>query len=60
MWMLTGDKIETAKCIAISAGLKSRRQHIFEIKDIVYGAEIKEKLNEFEKKISTCMLIIDG
>ena len=24
IWMLTGDKIETAKCIAISAGLKSR------------------------------------
>lgn len=25
VWMLTGDKIETAKCIAISAGLKSKR-----------------------------------
>jgi phospholipid-translocating ATPase len=25
VWMLTGDKIETAKCIAISAGLKARR-----------------------------------
>jgi phospholipid-translocating ATPase len=25
VWMLTGDKIETAKCIAISAGLKNRR-----------------------------------
>lgn len=24
VWMLTGDKIETAKCIAISTGLKSR------------------------------------
>lgn len=23
IWMLTGDKIETAKCIAISTGLKS-------------------------------------
>jgi phospholipid-translocating ATPase len=26
VWMLTGDKIETAECIAISAGLKNRRQ----------------------------------
>ena len=26
IWMLTGDKIETAKCIAISTGLKSRKQ----------------------------------
>ena len=26
VWMLTGDKVETAKCIAISAGLKSANQ----------------------------------
>ena len=26
IWMLTGDKVETAKCIAISAGLKSVNQ----------------------------------
>ena len=24
VWMLTGDKVETAVCIGISAGLKSR------------------------------------
>ncbi len=33
VWMLTGDKIETAKCIAISAGLKYRTQTIIEIRD---------------------------
>lgn len=32
IWMLTGDKVETAKCIAISAGLKSVNQEICEIK----------------------------
>lgn len=26
IWMLTGDKVETATCIAISAGFKSRSQ----------------------------------
>jgi phospholipid-translocating ATPase len=26
IWMLTGDKVETAKCIAISAGLKNVNQ----------------------------------
>jgi phospholipid-translocating ATPase len=26
VWMLTGDKVETAKCIAMSAGFKSRNQ----------------------------------
>jgi phospholipid-translocating ATPase len=25
IWMLTGDKVETATCIAISTGLKSKR-----------------------------------
>ena len=29
VWMLTGDKVETATCIAISAGFKSRQQVIF-------------------------------
>ena len=32
IWMLTGDKVETAKCIAISAGLKSANQEIFEVR----------------------------
>lgn len=32
VWMLTGDKVETAKCIAISAGLKNINQEIFEVR----------------------------
>ena len=28
IWMLTGDKIDTAKCIAISTGLKTRNEEI--------------------------------
>jgi len=31
IWMLTGDKIETAKCIAISTGLKTKKEQIFEL-----------------------------
>lgn len=31
IWMLTGDKIETATCIAISTKLVSRNQKIFNI-----------------------------
>lgn len=31
VWMLTGDKLETAKCIAISTGFKKRNQEFFEI-----------------------------
>lgn len=33
VWMLTGDKVETATCIAMSAGFKSKKQHFFFIKD---------------------------
>ena len=32
IWMLTGDKVETAKCIAISAGIKSINQQICEVR----------------------------
>jgi phospholipid-translocating ATPase len=31
VWMLTGDKVETAKIIAISTGLKGKTQPIFEM-----------------------------
>ena len=34
VWMLTGDKVETATCIAISAGFKDKRQQIFFMRDI--------------------------
>ena len=32
VWMLTGDKVETATCISISAGIKSKNQKLFTIR----------------------------
>ena len=32
VWMLTGDKIETAKCIAIATGMNKKTEKIHEIK----------------------------
>ena len=32
IWMLTEDKIETATCISISAGIKGKKQKIFTLK----------------------------
>lgn len=32
--MLTGDKVETATCIAISTGLKSLAEEIYIIRDV--------------------------
>ena len=43
VWMLTGDKIETATSIAISSGLKARKNYLFFIRDIKSSAEIVSK-----------------
>ncbi len=34
VWMLTGDKLETAICISISSGLKNPREEIYIIREI--------------------------
>ena len=64
IWMLTGDKIDTAKCIAISTGLKTNKEEIFEIDstklDNVNMKSIESKINEYEPKASTHVLMIDG
>eukprot|EP00002_Diphylleia_rotans_P011626 TRINITY_DN2292_c0_g1_i8.p1 TRINITY_DN2292_c0_g1~~TRINITY_DN2292_c0_g1_i8.p1 ORF type:complete len:1252 (+),score=261.63 TRINITY_DN2292_c0_g1_i8:42-3797(+) len=58
IWMLTGDKVETATCIAISAKLVSRNQTIFTlIADDQKSAE--EQLSQFSRKVGAC-LVIDG
>lgn len=58
--MLTGDKIETATCIAISAGIKSNTQEIFEMKEITDPVEINHKLDTFSNAAFNKVLIIDG
>ena len=59
MWMLTGDKVETATCIAISAGFKDRRQQIFYMRDIESYNEADRVLSDFERRTNT-LLMIDG
>ena len=34
IWMLTGDKVETATSIAISSGLKARRNDLFFMREL--------------------------
>lgn len=46
VWMLTGDKLETAKCIAISTGFKNSSQYFFEITETEEGL-ISEKIAAF-------------
>ena len=70
IWMLTGDKVETATCISISAGLKAKNHKIFTLKldDIKSDYEeqtisnLKDKFKEYNNIISVepHILIIDG
>ena len=62
VWMLTGDKVETATCIAISAGLKSKSQSIFKIveNEGMNTISIENDLKNFRAKAYSNLLIIDG
>jgi phospholipid-translocating ATPase len=59
IWMLTGDKVETATCIAISTGLKSKTQSLFFMKELKTEIEVKNLLLQFEGLEDT-ILVIDG
>ena len=60
IWMLTGDKIETAKCIAISTGLKTRSEDIKVIAGETEPNLIELEINDYENLTSSHMLMIDG
>lgn len=59
--MLTGDKVETATCIAMSAGFKSRSQQLFFMKELKSLKECELKLKEYQDKApEKLILMIDG
>ena len=60
IWMLTGDKIETAKCIAISTGLKMRTEDIKIIAGETDHRAIEKEIDDYENLTATHMLMIDG
>lgn len=60
VWMLTGDKVETAKCIAISTGIKTINQRIFELRDSLDELQLRNKLIEFSQQRGDTVLLIDG
>ncbi|XP_039676377.1 probable phospholipid-transporting ATPase IIB isoform X1 [Perca fluviatilis] len=59
IWMLTGDKLETATCIAKSSHLVSRNQDIHVFKPISSRGEAHLELNAFRRK-HDCALVISG
>ena len=60
IWMLTGDKVETATCIAMSAGFKSRHQQLFYIRDCTSAREFEAAINQFSGNAEKLVLMIDG
>ncbi|KIJ07873.1 hypothetical protein PAXINDRAFT_177648 [Paxillus involutus ATCC 200175] len=59
IWMLTGDKIETARCIAISTKLVARNQYIHEVAKLKTSDQARDELEFLQSKLDCC-LVIDG
>ncbi|KAK1442221.1 putative phospholipid-transporting ATPase [Babesia gibsoni] len=62
IWMLTGDKVDTAKCIAISAGIKDKSHSLCQItSENTKGTDdIKQRLENFSMGPTSTMLVVDG
>jgi len=58
--MLTGDKVATAKCISVMAGIKANNQDFFEIKSPIDGLTMQKKLRDFTHIYKNKILLIDG
>ena len=57
VWMLTGDKLETATCIAKSSRLVARTQAIHVFKPVTTRAEAHQELNAFRRKQDAALVI---
>lgn len=57
IWMLTGDKMETAICIAQSSRLVSKTQSIYQFKSVTNRAEAHLELNAFRRKNDHALII---
>lgn len=62
IWMLTGDKVETARCVAISAKLVSRTQYIHTVTQLSSAPESAslDALSFLRSKPDSTALLIDG
>ncbi|EEB05926.2 P-type ATPase [Schizosaccharomyces japonicus yFS275] len=59
IWMLTGDKVETARCIAVSSRLVSRGQYIHTVTRLSSREDAYNHLNVM-KESPNCALLVDG
>ena len=59
IWMLTGDKVETARCVAVSSKLVSRGQFIYTVAQMKKRENAHTHLDFLRSKTDACLLI-DG
>ena len=59
IWMLTGDKLETATCIAKSSHLVGRSQGLHVLKSVQTRTDAHLELNQFRRK-QDCALVVSG
>ncbi|KAK8844583.1 hypothetical protein IAR55_006430 [Kwoniella newhampshirensis] len=59
IWMLTGDKIETATNIAVSSKLVGRGQYIHQVAKLKTADQVRDMLDFLQAKLDCC-LVIDG
>ncbi|KAK3997677.1 hypothetical protein QBC44DRAFT_70951 [Cladorrhinum sp. PSN332] len=59
IWMLTGDKVETARCVAVSSKLVARGQYIHTIEKLRRKDAAQEHIDFLRSKTDSCLLI-DG
>lgn len=59
IWMLTGDKVETARCVAVSSKLVARGQFIYTITKLKRKDNAQDHLDFLRSKTDSCLLI-DG
>lgn len=65
IWMLTGDKVETARCVAISSKLVSRHQHIHTITSLAKmvasnPTAVSDTISLLAANPDSTALLIDG
>ncbi|OTB16782.1 hypothetical protein K445DRAFT_316261 [Daldinia sp. EC12] len=59
IWMLTGDKVETARCVAVSSKLVARGQYIYTVAKLKHKDNAQDHLDFLRSKTDACLLI-DG
>lgn len=47
VWMLTGDKMETARCISISTGLLGPRDEVWLVENVIDSHKLNDRFREF-------------